>query len=77
METNELGLYTIVWHYDGTTLSSTYESEERRDEAFDELTKELKDGVAFIKIGDIIMNTRNVLCITKGEEDKWNYQHVN
>lgn len=78
MNTKKISMgYTIVWHYDGTSLSSTYESEELRDEAFEELTQELKDGVAFIKIGDLIMNTRNVLCISKGEDDKWNYPHVN
>lgn len=71
------GVYTIVWHFDGTTLTSSYETEELRDEAFEQIAYNIKEGILFHKQGDTILNVSKVLCITKGEDDKWNCPHVN
>ena len=77
METNEIGLYTIVWHFDGTTLTSTYETEEIRDKAFEEIAKNLNEGVVYHKQKNTILNASQVLCITKGDLEEWTSQHAN
>ena len=64
-------LYKIVWHFDSTTLSSFYSTEEKRDKAFEDIERELTLGVHYFNIGDTIMNANKVLCITKGEGEEW------
>ena len=66
--------YTIVWHFEGTTLTSTYEDEETRDKGFDQLCKMLEEGTKFLRLGDMVLNASQVLAITKGEGDEWNCQ---
>lgn len=69
--------YAIIWHFEGTSLTSTYESEEVRDAAFEELKINLGNGIKFHAIGDTILNADKVLCITKGGKDEWIYQPAN
>ena len=64
-------LYKITWHFESTTLSSYYSTEEFRDKAFDDIENALRDGINYFNIGDTIMNARQVLCITKGDGDEW------
>lgn len=61
--------YKIVWHFEGTTLSSVYEDEEVFENAFNELKENLSHGIKWHALGDTIVNADKVLCITKGEDE--------
>ena len=60
---------SIVWHFEGTSITSVYGSEEERDKAFEALANALEKGVRYYHIGDTITNASKVLCITKGAEE--------
>lgn len=66
----EKGKYKIVWHFEGTTLTKSYDTEAERDEHFEGIHTLLAIDHHFIKIDDIIFNANQVLCISKEEEKK-------
>lgn len=63
-------MHKIVWHFDGTTLSSVYDDEASMERAFNEIKENLTHGVKWHALGDTIVNADKALCITKGEEDE-------
>ncbi|MBO7736054.1 MAG: hypothetical protein J6S67_26020 [Methanobrevibacter sp.] len=64
--------YTITFHFDGTTLTSCYDSEEDMNELFDYIQKAIASGTPYFLIkDDTIINLNRVMCVTKGETDTW------
>lgn len=64
--------YHITFHFDNTTLSSYYDTEEEMETAFRHIEQTLgNNDVLYYRIPDTIINLRKVICITKGETDIW------
>lgn len=64
--------YAIVFHFEGTTLTSVYDSSDVCEEAFIDLTKMLSHGDKYcLTVEGVIVNLANVLYITKGEVEQW------
>lgn len=63
-------MYKIVWHFDGTTLSSVYDDEETMEKCWEKIQKNLSKGVKWHAIGDTVINSENVLCISMGKDDE-------
>lgn len=62
-------MHKIVWHFDNTTLSSVYNDKETMEDSFEEIKDNLTKGVRWHCLGDTIVNSDMVLCITKGAEE--------
>lgn len=62
--------YSIVFHFDNTSITSLFETEAKRDEEYDNLYTWLVKDIQYYDIGETIVNLDKVICITKGE-DEW------
>ena len=63
--------YTIVFHFEGTSLTHVFSDQMARDKAFDRITDMFRAEVSYYLIDDTIINISKVLCITKGENTTW------
>lgn len=65
--------YTITFHFTGTTITVTYNTDKERDDVFKALYGIIDlNSSFFLEVDEeTIVNLKQVLCITKGKQQEW------